>query len=134
MNEELKKWHAPCGIWCKTCPGLKVYNCKGCREEKGKVYKFPTCKTYACVTNKGHEFCHECEDFPCEMLMPIVNFEIFSPNNSKVYNLIMIKKLGLEAWDKIVDEQMKLYYKGKKEKYGGDKLVFDKSKDMYKKK
>lgn len=135
MSEDLKKWHAPCGIYCKKCLGVKFYNCKGCREQKGLVHKLPLCKTYDCVTSKGYDFCYECEDFPCEMLQPIVNFEIFTPHNSKVYNSIMIQKLGLEEWDNVCEEKTALYYQGKKVQYGGDPLTL-KKKDpkMYKKK
>ena len=135
MSEDLKEWHAPCGIYCKRCPGVKFYNCKGCREQKGLVHKLPLCKTYDCVTSKGYDFCYECEDFPCEMLQPIVNFEIFAPHNSKVYNSIMIQKLGLEEWDKMCEEKTTLYYQGKKVQYGGDPLTLEKKDPkMYKKK
>ena len=135
MIDELKKWHAPCGIYCKRCPGVKFYDCKGCREQKGLVHKFPLCKTYECITNKGYNFCYECEDFPCEMLQPIVNFEIFAPHNSKVYNLVMIQKLGLEEWDKICDDKTTLYYQAKKVQYGGDPLTLEKKDSkIYKKK
>lgn len=135
MVEELKKKHAPCGIYCPTCPGVQAYRCKGCRENKGQILKFPVCKTYECATGKGHEFCYECDDFPCEKLQPIANFEIFLPHNSKIYNLLMIQKWGLEEWDKICEEKQKLYYKGKKVKYGGDPLTLDKKDpDTYKKK
>lgn len=135
MTEELKKWHAPCGIFCEKCPGIKAFNCKGCREQKGQILKFPICKTYKCVTNKGYEFCYECEDFPCEMLQPIVNFEIFAPHNSKVYNSIMIQKRGLEEWNKVCDEKTTLYYQGRKVQYGGDPLTLEKKDpNMYKKK
>lgn len=133
--EELLRWHGPCGIYCKACPGIRFYNCKGCREEKGKISKFPTCKTYECVINKGYDFCSECEEFPCEMLMPIVNFEIFLPHNSKVYNSVMIKKLGLKEWSKICEERTNYYYKGKKIRYGGDPLTLEKKDaSLYKKK
>ncbi len=135
MAEDLNKMHAPCGIYCARCPGVKASGCKGCREQKGQILKFPVCKTYECVTSKGHDFCYECADFPCEMLQPIVNFEIFTPHNSKVYNSIMIQKLGLEEWNKICDEKTTLYYKGRKIQYGGDKLTLEeKDPNMYKKK
>ena len=135
MSEELKKWHAPCGIYCKRCPGIKFYNCQGCRDQKGKIKDFPICKTYECVTSKGLEFCYECNDFPCEMLQPIVNFEIFAPHNSKVYNSIMIKKLGLKEWEKICDDKTTFYYQGRKVKYGGDSLTLEKKDpNLYKKK
>jgi len=135
MSEDLKKWHAPCGIYCKMCPGLKVLKCKGCREQEGQVHKFPVCKTYECATEKGFDFCFECGDFPCVKLQPIVNFEIFAPHNSKVYSLVMIQKLGLEEWNKICAEKLKLYYEGKKIRYGGDALTLDKKDpNLYKKK
>ena len=35
----------------------------------------------------------------------------------------MIKKLGLEEWDKICEEKSNLYYKGRKKKRGGDNLT-----------
>ena len=135
MSKDMKLWHAPCGIYCKRCPGVQAFGCTGCREKKGQILKFPVCKTYECVTNKGHEFCYECSDFPCEMLQPIVNFEIFAPHNSKVYNSVMIQKLGLEGWDKICEERSTLYYQGKKVQFGGDPLTLEeKDPNMYKKK
>jgi hypothetical protein len=144
MNEEQKQAsrekdmfqnHAPCGIYCPMCPGVKFYNCKGCRAEEGQVKDFPVCKTYECVTDKEYTFCYECDDFPCEKLQPIVNFEIFTPHNSKVYNLIKIKKMGLDNWGEICEEETKRYYQAKKVKYGGDPLTLEKKDpDMYKKK
>jgi hypothetical protein len=127
--------HAPCGIYCKRCPGIKVYCCKGCRDQHGKVKNFPVCKTYECAINKGYEFCFECDDFPCEKLQPIVNFEIFLPHNSKLYNLIMIKKVGIDHWNDICEKQSDLYYYGRKIQFGGDPLTLEKKNpDMYKKK
>ena len=129
------KDHAPCGIYCKRCPGMKAYNCKGCREQKGQVLDFPVCKTFECVTSKGLNYCYECEEFPCSMLQPLLNFEIFAPHNSKIYNLLMIKKHGIAEWNKICEEKSDLYYKGRKIKYGGDPLTLEKKDpDMYRKK
>ena len=69
------------------------------------------------------------------MLQPIVNFEIFTPHNSKVYNSVMIRKLGLNDWDKICDEKSTLYYQGKKVQFGGDPLTLkEKDPNMYKRK
>ena len=134
MTEKREKWHAPCGIYCKRCPGVESFGCKGCREQKGQILKFPTCKTYKCVASKGYDFCYECAEFPCEKLQPIVNFEIFTPHNSKVYNSVMIQKLGLEEWDKICEEKSTLYYSARKVQYGGDPLTLEeKDPNMYKK-
>jgi hypothetical protein len=134
MTKNIRDWHAPYGVYCKKYPGVETYGCAGCRTSKGKILKFPICKTYECVTSKNYEFCYECEESPCEMLQPIVNFEIFTPHNSKVYNLVMMKKLGLDKWNKICDDKTVLYYRGKKIRYGGDKLTFEeKDPNMYKK-
>jgi hypothetical protein len=47
----------------------------------------------------------------------------------------MIKKLGIDEWNKVVEEKTKLYYQGKKIRFGGDPLTLEKKdKDMYKKK
>jgi hypothetical protein len=114
---------------------MKIYECKGCREQKGQIREFPICKTYECITERGVNFCYECDDFPCERLQPIVNFEIFVPHNSKIYNLLKIKKLGLLKWNDICEKESDLYYKGRKIRYGGDKLTLDeKDPKIYKKK
>ncbi|MFW9820433.1 MAG: DUF3795 domain-containing protein [Candidatus Thorarchaeota archaeon] len=132
MTVNRKKWHAPCGIFCKKCPGVQSFGCKGCRDQEGQILKFPICKTYECVRSKGYDFCYECTEFPCDKLQPIVNFEIFTPHNSKVYNLVMIQKLGLEEWDEICDEKSNLYYQGRKIRYGGDSLTLEeKDPNMY---
>ncbi len=69
------------------------------------------------------------------MLMPIVNFEIFLPHNSKVYNSVMIRKLGLKEWSKICEDRTIYYYKGKKIRFGGDPLSLEKKDvSLYKKK
>ena len=134
MNVYFKD-HAPCGIYCKRCPGVGAFNCKGCREQEGQILKFPICKTYECVMSKGHKFCYECEEFPCEKLQSIVNFEIFTPHNSKIYNLLMIQKHGIVKWNEMCEEKSDLYYKGRKVQYGGDPLTLEeKNPNMYKKK
>jgi hypothetical protein len=64
-----------------------------------------------------------------------VNFEIFAPYNSKVYNSVMIQKLGLEEWDKICEVKSTLYYQGKKVQYGGaHPTLKEKDRNIYKKK
>ena len=65
----------------------------------------------------------------------IINFEIFKPHNSKVYNSVTIQKLGLEEWNKICDGKTTFYYQTKKIQYGGDKLTLEeKDPNMLKKK
>ena len=47
----------------------------------------------------------------------------------------MIQKHGLEKWNEICKEKSKLYYEGKKVKYGGNPLTLEKKDpSLYKKK
>ena len=39
-------------------------SCKGCREEKCKLFK--ACKVRTCSEEKKVDFCFECNEFPCE--------------------------------------------------------------------
>ena len=57
------------------------------------------------------------------------------PHNSKVYNLLKIKKLGLVKWNEICEQKSDLYYKGRKIRYGGDELTLkEKDPNLYKSK
>jgi len=47
----------------------------------------------------------------------------------------MIKKLGLVKWNEICEKESDLYYKGRKIRYGGDKLTLEeKDPNLYKQK
>ena len=123
---DYKKLTAPCGRDCFNCyfylasrnekykAGLaekmgldpeKVV-CKGCREIEGNCqilnnYGFSgNCKIYDCVKEHNVEFCSDCIDFPCDLLHPLAHGADKFPHNLKVYNLCMIKKMGLENWAK----------------------------------
>jgi len=43
------------------------------------------------------------------------------PHNTKVYNLVLLQKLGLEKWLQRTQQLWGQYFKGKKER-GGDEL------------
>ena len=74
--------------------------CRGCRNEKGKCSHLPVkCRVYPCVEEKGINNCSECVDFPCDYLHPYEDMAKLW-HNTKVFNLCLIKKLGLEKWAK----------------------------------
>ncbi len=87
--------------------------CKGCRAQKGKRLVFPLCETYRCAGEKGVEFCFECGEFPCRKLQPASDGADRYPHNMKLYNLLRIKAVGLEAWAREAPDIRKRYYKGK---------------------
>lgn len=89
--------------------------CEGCRNRSGVGYLsiknnvFPEgrcilmnekgeCKIYLCAENKHIHNCSECSDFPCDLLQPRADRAGVIPHNLKVYNLCLIRKMGLEKW------------------------------------
>ena len=112
---------APCGLDCWNCPvylarddeGLRAkisqntdipverVNCRGCRAENGTIpfnNMTEPCKVYRCTGEKSLSFCYECPDFPCDRLHPYADMASQVPHNTKVFNLCLIKKMGLESW------------------------------------
>jgi hypothetical protein len=73
--------------------------CPGCRNADGKPAHLPmNCRVYPCAAEKGVDFCSDCPDFPCDLLHPYMDRCEVVWHNTKVFNLCLIKKMGLEAW------------------------------------
>jgi len=134
---------AVCGLYCGACPVFKARedralaeriaqnigipiekaSCLGCRAEKGRIKHMgePVCPTYQCVEQKGLQFCYQCQDFPCLKLAPCADKAQTLPHNTKVYNLVLLQKLGLDKWLRMAPQLWSQYFRGKKER-GGDEL------------
>ncbi|HCL56294.1 MAG TPA: hypothetical protein DHW82_04705 [Spirochaetia bacterium] len=134
---DYKNLTAPCGLDCFNCPmylantdsqlrkkiserlgiAYETSVCAGCRNEKGKIAfqgMKNTCKTYCCAQEKNVDFCHECADFPCDNLHPFLDQASVKPHNTKIFNLCLIKKMGLENWaEKKAADVKNNYFKGK---------------------
>ena len=106
----------------RTGKTVDELRCKGCRENKGCTV-FDNCKTLDCLNQKGHEYCYECKDFPCENLMPASDMADKLPHNMKVFNLCFIKQNGEEAFLKKAPEIREAYFKGKMFLGSGPKIV-----------
>ena len=136
---------SPCGLHCGHCPlyqaradevlrkkiaerqGIpieKVLVCNGCRPSQGKVPSLggnSACDTFVCAVNeRGIEFCYECDDFPCLKLAPCADRAQEIPHNTKVYHLVLLQKLGIDAWLDRYESLSKQYRRGKKPQAGGD--------------
>jgi len=114
---DYKKLTSPCGIDCFNCElykdnitgelqkkiaaykkvSLGSVTCDGCRES-GCYLLDGKCATKQCIEEKGVEFCHECDQFPCIHLHPCLDKAQDYPHNYKLYNLCRIKKIGLKQW------------------------------------
>ncbi len=117
------KMTAPCGLDCFNCPRylanendelraaisekqnipIEQALCKGCRNEGGKIAFLgmtEPCNVYKCTEKKEIGFCSECKDFPCDHLHPYADKASLVPHNTKIFNLCLIKKMGLDSWAK----------------------------------
>ena len=112
-NEVIKK-----RISEKTGLDYDKSDCEGCRNRNGKAFLFEKnnifpqgkcllfgnekgqCKIFLCTEKKHIHNCSECDDFPCDNLQPLADRADKIPHNLKVYNLCLIKKIGLEEWSK----------------------------------
>ena len=127
---------APCGLDCFNCPvylakdnerlkaaiarnlGIPAEkaSCLGCRNEKGTMKWLDwtePCSVYACTAKKKIDFCCDCDDFPCDNLHPYADKASERPHNTKVFNLCLIKKLGLENWGKSKAQAVRdTYFRG----------------------
>lgn len=131
-----KKIIAPCGIDCFNCEmyeknlseefqlrmselfkvSKERISCKGCVDGNQCLVldlQGEKCQTLECVKEKGVKYCFECNNFPCENLMPIADRASTHPQNFKLYNLCMMKKLGVNGWLEIADDIRHTYFNQK---------------------
>lgn len=128
---------APCGLDCFNCHvylanenvnlraviaerfGIpeKEAVCQGCRNEGGAIAFLgmsEPCNVYRCIEKKGLDLCCDCADFPCDHLHPYADEASLRPHNTKVFNLCLIKKMGLESWAQDKAKKVRdTYFKGK---------------------
>lgn len=121
-----KRLLAPCGLYCGVCAIqiahrdgnekfkerlVSVYGvdspeqirCEGCLSEDRFSY-CQVCPIRDCCANKGMDGCHQCDEFPCQL---IENFPL--PVGKKVIMRAVPtwKELGTEAW---VEQEEKRYH------------------------
>jgi len=133
MNDQ-NELVTPCGLYCGACPlylaskdekvaeaiaqkfgiPIEAASCIGCRPSSGSPTpcRGKKCANYSCAEEKGHFTCVECADFPCNKLAPAADKANMIPHNMKLYNLLLIKKDGLESWIEKVPDLMNQYFQG----------------------
>jgi hypothetical protein len=132
---------APCGLDCFNCHfflahedseamntvnklseelmiPVEIMLCNGCRNHNGQIPlqkhifgEAHRCAAYECSQGKGVEICGVCDQFPCDNLHPYADKADVLPHNTKVFNLCLINKMGLEDWAKSkASEVRKVYF------------------------
>ena len=142
--EKAKKMTSPCGLPCFHCPAhlastnpeiRKIVSetlgvpeekaaCEGCKPQEGRIKLLKPdiqCKIYACAAEKEIDFCHECDDFPCERFQPYADKAQY-PHNSKMYQLCMMKKLGFEKWAE--EEARKIWDNYRTKPFSFDNILY----------
>ena len=119
---------APCGLYCGVCrvyiahqdndiklkkelfPSYKAYGaksvedmaCEGCLSDG---IHFPFCRSCTikdCIKNKGIEGCHQCTEFPCEI---IANWPSKPGKVIILRNIPAWRELGTEKWVEEVERR-----------------------------
>lgn len=112
-----KRLAAVCGLFCPACTVLigtredperlkvlaeriqkpiKELRCDGCRTEKRCFYCRERCKMGKCASQRGIDFCGECEEYPCEDLK---SFQAELPHRIELWkSQERIREVGYEKW------------------------------------
>ena len=133
---DYKQMTAPCGLDCFNCPlymaldnpGLREKvaqnlgiseekaNCRGCKNEGGAIEAvglLEPCSVFKCTSEKGLDFCYQCDEFPCDNLHPYADKADVVPHNTKVFNSCLINKMGLQEWAENKAKSVRdTYFKG----------------------
>jgi hypothetical protein len=134
---DYRQMTSPCGLDCFNCPmylanedmklrtkiseklnlPLKAARCDGCRNARGTISFLgdsEPCDVFRCTREKGIAYCYECADFPCDHLHPYADQASVRPHNTKLFNLCLIKKMGIDQWAKEKALSVKeTYFNGK---------------------
>jgi predicted RNA-binding Zn-ribbon protein involved in translation (DUF1610 family) len=119
-----KEFAAPCGLYCGVCGiliahrdgnlkfkerltqvygvGVEDIRCSGCLSDDPFVY-CRTCPIKLCTVEKGIEGCHECDDFPCQL---IEDFPLPVGRKVILRAIPTWRSLGTERW---MEEEEKRY-------------------------
>lgn len=130
---DYRQMTSPCGLDCFNC-ALYLANedaqlraqiseklnlayakasCQGCRNACGTIAFLGAtepCDVYRCTDRKGIAYCFECADFPCDHLHPYADQASVRQHNTKLFNLCLIKRMGLEPWAKVKAKSVKETY------------------------
>ena len=105
MNVFSEELIAPCGMNCGICIGFFGYTmsankrkmtCIGCKpKNKSCAHLKKFCEK---LTKNEHEYCYECEDFPCKHIQRLDTKYHQRFDYSTIENLKLIKEKGMKGF------------------------------------
>ena len=98
MTNESEIWDISiCGLNCAKCDiFVESKECQGCRGSLDRHWS-PDCQFLPCATKKGHQYCFECDDFPCDRLQAFAS-DGWAHHKRAVENLKRMKEIGIAGW------------------------------------
>lgn len=85
-----------CGLNCAKCKLQEKGDCAGCRGPLDQHWS-PNCEFVPCAESKGHRYCSECDELPCDKLLAFAS-DGHEHHRITVENLKATKEVGLEKW------------------------------------
>lgn len=77
-------------------------HCPGCGGGPGNQ----SCKIAKCsIERGGYEYCHLCEDYPCEKYIGIDEYDSFISHHNQLQDMIHLKTVGSEAYRAMLMEK-----------------------------
>ncbi|MFO7918869.1 MAG: DUF3795 domain-containing protein [Anaerolineae bacterium] len=93
-----------CGLNCARCTLLAEGECEGCRGSLDQHWS-PDCEFLACARDKGHTYCFQCDDFPCDELEAFAA-DGYEHHRLTVENMKRMREVGLAKWIAEQEEPM----------------------------
>ena len=85
-----------CGLNCAKCKLREKGDCGGCRGPADRQWS-SDCRFRPCAAAKGHRYCFECGDFPCDKLEAFAA-DGYEHHRLTVENMKAMKDIGLADW------------------------------------
>lgn len=94
-----------CGLNCGLCPMHLDDYCPGCGGGTGNQ----SCAVARCsLQHGGIEYCHLCDEYPCEKYNNIDMFDSFITHRNQLKDLQKVKKIGLDAYQIELTEKIEI--------------------------
>jgi hypothetical protein len=94
-----------CGLNCARCDEHLGTKCGGCRGPAEQCWS-GNCTFRTCARSKGHDYCFQCDGFPCEGITAFAN-DGYEHHALTVANMRRMREVGLERW---IAEQPKVVF------------------------
>lgn len=102
-----------CGLNCGLCTRHQTEGksrCPGCAGENFSAVH-PACGVLSCCQRRGHEYCYECEAYPCEKYTGADAADSFITHLHQFSDMEKAETLGIIAYQNELDEKIAILEK-----------------------